>query len=130
MDTIVADAAAIPRGSCCEDDKCAEASNDLYTCSLTYEDPEMAMSFCPQRKDSCGSTSEFQKDATSDAVSEVEITGMTTGESCSYKVKSCGASPAFKLKDSSTCDNKKVNITYLEFNEKKVNMTGGKLDKK
>lgn len=54
---------------------------------------------------------------------------MTTGETCSYKIKSCGASPAFRMKNASTATNTKVNITYMEFNEKKMNMTSGKPNK-
>lgn len=48
---------------------------------------------------------------------------MTTGESCTYKIKSCGAAPAFAMKNSSTATDSKVNITFVEFNEKKMNMT-------
>jgi hypothetical protein len=48
---------------------------------------------------------------------------MTSGESCSYKIKSRKGSPCFKVSNDSTITDSKVNITFVEFNEKKVNKT-------
>jgi len=56
----------------------------------------------------------------------MEIKGLTDGESCSYNIKSCGASPAFKVSDNSTAADSKVNVTYYEFDESKTEMDGKK----
>jgi len=53
----------------------------------------------------------------------ITITGMNNGESCSYKIKSKKGSPAFKLSNSSTAGDSKVNITFVEFEMAKVNYT-------
>ena len=48
------------------------------------------------------------------------MTGLTDGESCTYKLKSSKGSPAFKLSDDSTTTDEKVEITYIEFEGDKV----------
>lgn len=53
----------------------------------------------------------------------ITITGINNGESCSYKIKSKKGSPAFKLSNSSTAGDSKVNITFVEFEMAKVNYT-------
>lgn len=49
------------------------------------------------------------------------ISGMDDGESCTYKIKSSKGSPCFKVSNESNIDDRKINITYVEFEENKVN---------
>ena len=68
---------------------------------------------CPQKQAICGT--EQSVDFTEIGQEKnVTITGMTTGESCTYKIKSTKGSPAFKLSNSSVTDSK-VNVTYIEY---------------
>jgi len=109
-----------PVATCCEDDTCVEASSSNYTCSLTYSDMDYALTFCPQKKDKCGSKQEISFDDEEGSES-VEVKNLTRGETCSYKMKSNCGSPAFKVNGT------KVNITYIEFEGSQVNKTmGGK----
>lgn len=48
---------------------------------------------------------------------------MTAGESCSYTIKSSKGSPYFKVSNESSINDAKVNITYIEYAEDKVNKT-------
>jgi hypothetical protein len=74
---------------------------------------------CPFRKRKCGRKQKLlfeEKGANEDIIVE----GMEVGESCTYRIKAKNGSPAFKVTAESTATNGKVNITYVEFNEKKV----------
>lgn len=51
---------------------------------------------------------------------ELNISGMTEGDSCTYKIKASTCSPTFKLSDQSTIDDSQVEITFVEFDSSKV----------
>lgn len=78
---------------------------------------------CPQRQDVC-STSQNVTFTEIDQSQNITIIGMSTGESCTYKIRSKKGSPCFKLSNDSTADDTKVNITFVEFDNRKVNKTG------
>ena len=48
---------------------------------------------------------------------------MTDGDSCTYKIKSSTCSPTFKLSDQSTVDESQVEITFVEFDSIKVEIS-------
>ena len=54
---------------------------------------------------------------------ELNISGMTDGDSCTYKIKASTCSPTFKLSDQSTADDSLVEITYVEFDSYKVEIS-------
>ena len=113
---VVADGDDAPTGTCVEE------ATDGMVCSDTYSDVDYAKGFCPQKQDMCGSNQEIEfADVTEEGdEEEIEITGMTDGETCTYKLKSSKGSPAFKLSDDATTDDSKVEITYIEFEGDKV----------
>ena len=57
---------------------------------------------CPQKQSQCGETQEVVFTEVDEAAVDLEVTGLTEGESCTYKIKSSKGSPAFKVKDEST----------------------------
>jgi hypothetical protein len=71
---------------------------------------------CPQRQGKCGhnQTIEFPDEGNS---TNVTITNLTEGESCTYRIKAkCGA-PAFKEADDSEVDNTTLlQVSFFEFN--------------
>jgi len=119
----VADGVEEPTAKCCADDQCTEASDDTYTCSLTYSDTTYALQMCPQKQAQCGETQEVEFTEVGDAEVDLEVTGLTEGESCTYKIKSSKGSPAFKVKDESTISDDKVEISYIEFEGDRVEKT-------
>lgn len=82
-----------PEATCCEDGNCPEASDETYTCSLSYSDLDYALTMCPQRKEKCGNKQEL--DLGEDESESIEIVGLEDGESCTYKVRSNCSAPAF-----------------------------------
>jgi len=119
----IADGGVEPTVICCEDDQCAEASDTDYTCSLTYSDTTYALQMCPQKQAQCGETQEVEFTEVDEAEVDLEVTGLTEGESCTYKIKSSKGSPCFKVKDESTITDDKVEISYIEFEGDKVEKT-------
>jgi hypothetical protein len=111
-----------PTRVCCEDDQCAENSNNAYSCSSTYADKEYALQMCPQFQRTCGNTQEIIFDEMG-ADQNITLTGMTPGESCTFYVKSRTGSPGFRKTPDSTIDDRKMNMTFVEYNKKKVNVT-------
>jgi hypothetical protein len=111
--------AAVPTNTCCEDGECDEASNEAYTCSLTYSDVDYALTMCPQKQDKCGTKQEVDFEEV-DEEEEMEVTGLEEGDTCTYTIKSKKGSPCFKVKDDSTIADSKVDITFVEFEEDKV----------
>lgn len=77
---------------------------------------------CPQKQAVCGSnqTVSFTE---SGAEANITMTGMSDGDSCTYKIKSSKGSPAFRVSNDSTITDSKVNITYVEFESSMVNKT-------
>lgn len=108
-----------PTYTCCEDDTCAEASNADYTCSLTYSDATYALQMCPQKQTNCGEVQEVTFEETGEEET-LTVSGLTDGESCTYKIKSNKGSPAFKLSDDSTTTDEKAEISYIEFETDKT----------
>ena len=74
---------------------------------------------CPQKQAQCGETQEVEF-AEIDEEQELTVTGLSEGESCTYKIKSSKGSPCFKLKDDSTTTDEKVEISYIEFEGDRV----------
>ena len=114
---------AEPTAKCCADDQCAEASDETYTCSLTYSDTTYALQMCPQKQAQCGETQEVAFTEVDEPEVVLEVTGLTEGESCTYKIKSSKGSPCFKVKDESTITDETVEITYIEFEGDRVEKT-------
>lgn len=116
---VVANGDAAPAGTCAENVLDAAYKG---VCSDSYSDTDYAKGFCPQKQDTCGSNQEIEFTDVTEEGEEVEIaiTGLTDGETCTYKLKCSKGSPAFKLKDESTTDDTKVEITYIEFEGDKV----------
>jgi hypothetical protein len=54
---------------------------------------------------------------------ELNISSMTDGDSCTYKIKASTCSPTFKLSDQSTVDDSQVEITFVEFDPYKVEIS-------
>jgi hypothetical protein len=48
---------------------------------------------------------------------------MTDGDSCTYKIKASTCSPTFKISDQSTVDGSQVDITFVEFDSFKVEIS-------
>lgn len=119
---VIADGGEEPLSTCCEDNSCSEFTDDTYQCSMAYSDIAYALTFCPQKQAVCG---EDQTVDYTDVGQETNltITGMTAGETCTYTIKSSKGSPCFKVSNDSDITDAKVNITYIEYAEDKVHKT-------
>jgi len=78
---------------------------------------------CPQKQSQCGTDQniEFAKE---DEKKDITVTGLVAGDSCSYKVKAkCGA-PGFKVKDETTANDDKLNVSFMEYQNDKMQTSG------
>lgn len=112
-----------PSGTCCENDECPEVGYDNYRCSNLFTDPIYAMSMCPFKKSVCGTTQTVDFDEVGD-LKTLTMTGMSEGDSCTFKVHSSSGSPAFRVDNSLTMSTSNFEITYLEYDQKRVTVTG------
>lgn len=119
---VITNGGSEPTSTCCADTSCSQNSDATYMCSSQYSDKEYALQMCPQKQAVCGTNQTMEFTQTGQE-QNVTISGMTTGDSCSYKIKSKKGSPAFKMSNSSTAGDSKVNITFVEFEMAKVNYT-------
>jgi hypothetical protein len=93
---VVASGGSEPTATCCEDSTCNTASDSDYVCSSTYTDAEYALTMCPQKQDNCGTnqTVTFTETGTE---SNLTVSGLSDGDSCTYIIKSSKGSPCFKV---------------------------------
>lgn len=76
---------------------------------------------CPQRKDRCGTKQDVSFDKEGET-SDLTVTGIKNGESCSFRIKAkCGA-PGFKVKDASTAPADSYDATYVEYTDGDVSL--------
>lgn len=54
---------------------------------------------------------------------ELEISRMTDGDSCTYKIKASTCSPTFKISDKSTVDDSQIEMTFVEFDSFKIEIS-------
>ena len=113
-----------PNAKCCQGSGCdTYTSNASWSCSSAFTDKDNAITnLCPQRQDKCGDKQsvEFSKEGDTTIV---EPKDMSSGESCTYKVKSSCGAPGVEMKPESTATDQQVDISTMSFNSNE--MTGG-----
>jgi len=111
--------------TCCSDTSCSENTNTSFTCSSIYSDKDYALTMCPFKKNKCGTKQNVTFSNTNKS-EEVKVKNLTSGESCTYMIKSSCGSPAFNTKNFSGMNDSNVNITFIEFEKDYVkdNMNG------
>lgn len=113
---------------CCQDENCPQMSNSTWSCSKSYTDQDYALTFCPLRKNKCGGQWKFDFSNNKNVSTNITIQNLTKGESCTIKVKSSCGAPAFQILDNANVTDTSVYITYIEYNEKNLNVSGSKSD--
>ena len=70
---------------------------------------------CPQRQSMCGTTQNITPATESTTPTTVTVTGLTRGDSCTYRIKSLCGAPGFALKSESTGKDAKFAISFVEY---------------
>jgi len=122
-DTQTFEKGTVPEATCCQDTSCAEASNSEWTCSGSYSDADYALTFCPFKKDKCGSTAEVTFEDNVNSTQQVTVENLAEGETCSFKVKSKCNSPGFRKVSSSNMDDSNTEVSFIEYKKSFVNKT-------
>jgi hypothetical protein len=93
---------------------------------MSYSDGDYALTFCPFKKDKCGNTSAVEFTNEVNETSEVELSNLADGDTCSYKVKSSCNAPGFRVTDETGMGDSEVEVSFVEY-EKRY-MTNGTAD--
>ena len=83
-DTETFDKDNLPEATCCQDTTCAQASNSSWTCSGAYSDTDYAKTFCPFKKDKCGSNANITFGNNVNETQQITVQNMSEGETCSF----------------------------------------------
>ena len=119
----VADAGSMPTAHCCtvynaETGTCTTDGGDQdvssgFVCSNGYTDTDYAKEFCPQRQDACGSNQSIEFAEETETPTDISITGLANGETCTYKVKATCGAPGMKKNDESTTASTTYDVVIL-----------------
>lgn len=97
-DTQKFDSASGLSSTCCADSSCSQASDSSWTCSSSYSDPDYALTFCPFKKNKCGSIQKVEYGEDDVNVSQsLTLQNLEAGETCSFMIKSSCNSPGFRV---------------------------------
>jgi len=95
----------------------ANENSNQWSCSSAFADRVYSKYVCQYNTAACGTQQYFNLPAVNSTAS-FNITSLSTGQTCFYKVQAqCGA-PAFKPTDIS-----RVEVEYVEFRDAEVNLT-------
>lgn len=86
-----------------------------WSCSNAFADRVYSKYVCQYNTSPCGSVSNFTL-ATTNSTATFNVTSLSLGQTCFYKVLAACGGPAFKPNDTS-----KVEIEYVEFNNADLN---------
>jgi len=112
-----------PEATCCQDTNCAQASNSSWTCSGSYSDTDYAKTFCPFKKDKCGSNANITFGNNVNETQQITVQNMTQGETCSFKIKSECHSPGFKKLGSKDMNDSNTEVSFIEYKKSFVDKT-------
>lgn len=93
----------------------ATTSTNAY--SFTAKSLELAA--CPFEETICGTTREFSYTAIGDT-GTVTLTALAAGSVCSYVIKTSAGAPNFIIDATTTVDNDKAQIAWLEYDAKDI----------
>lgn len=99
VDTQTFDSEAGVESTCCQDGTCTQASDSAWTCSSSYSDPDYAITFCPFKKNKCGTTQKVEFNNETNTAMNLTVQSLEAGDTCAFMIKSKCNSPAFSKKD-------------------------------
>lgn len=88
----------------------SKLNDGTWSCSSAYNDRVYAKHVCQYNNVACGTVNNTIVLADTTSTQSVNITGLTIGQTCFYKVQAACGGPSFKPNDTS-----KVEIEYVEF---------------
>ena len=104
-----------PFGACCFDKyNCPMMERNDFKCSDKYNDDIYQYQICPMNKKTCSDDS-IDLDYSTNLIRN--LTSLTKGQVCNFKIKSSCGYPAYKVIPN---DAKSYNITFVEYETEKI----------
>lgn len=78
---------------------------------------------CPQVQNKCGTDQAFAFEK-EDEMSSIDISGLQSGDTCTYRVNTKCGGPGFRLHPDSTATDSQINVSYFEVDNKNYGRVG------
>lgn len=99
-------------------------NDPAWTCSSSYSDPDYALTFCPFKKNKCGSIQKVEYGENDVNVSQtLTLQNLEAGETCSFMIKSTCNSPGFRVTNARKMNDSNIEVGFIEYKKSFINAT-------